>query len=287
MSRRNWSGTPTADIRDLVRHDSKDLYSIGYVCEVPQQWSNEASITKVMLKQTAENNPDVMTTLAQTLGLSPDIAFHDVYSLTDPDLVALLPRPANALLFVYPVTESSEAFYVEEDGREPDYQGCGADEPVMFYRQTIHHACGLIGLLHCITNGPAASLIQPGSHLHQLVEEAIPLRPTERAELLYNSDMLEKAHAAAATTGDTSPPSLGEDPGHAFIAFVKGRDGNLWELEGRRKGPVDRGPLREDEDVLSENALQRGPLPFLKREENAGSGALRFSCTLLGPRVDL
>jgi len=227
-----------------------------------------------------------MTKLAHTLGLSPALTFHDVFSLTEPDLLALLPRPACALLFVYPCTDLSETHYAQENEAEPEYEGSGPEEPVMFYRQTIHHACGLIGLLHCTTNGSAAEYVQPGSNLDKLMKDTIPLRPTERAQFLHNSDMLEKAHAAAADTGDTTAPPLGEDPGHAFIAFVKGKDGHLWELEGRRKGPVDRGSLGDDEDVLSDRALNMGPLPFIEREEAVGSGALRFSCTVLGPRMD-
>ncbi|KIX03396.1 uncharacterized protein Z518_06948 [Rhinocladiella mackenziei CBS 650.93] len=234
-----------------------------------------------------ENNPEVMTQLAHKLGLSPALSFQDAYSLTDPDLVALLPRPASALLFIYPETETSKAFQAKQNEVEPDYDGSGPEEPVMFYRQIIQHACGLIGLLHCITNGAAADFIQEGSDLDKLVQDITPLKPTERAQFLHDSDLLEEAHAAAAQTGDTTAPPLGEDPNHAFIAFVKGKDGRLWELEGSRKGPVDRGQLSDDEDVLSEKALNMGPLPFLKREEVAGNGVLRFSCTVLGPSMDI
>lgn len=49
-----------------------------------------------------ENNPVVMSDLAHKLGLSSQFNFHDVFSLTDPDLLALVPRPAQALLFIYP-----------------------------------------------------------------------------------------------------------------------------------------------------------------------------------------
>ncbi|KAJ9610797.1 ubiquitinyl hydrolase 1 [Cladophialophora chaetospira] len=234
----------------------------------------------------AENNPDVMTKLARQLGLSPALSFHDAYSLTDPDLLAIAPRPASALLFTYPGTPAAEAFYTKTNEAEPDYQGSGSGEPVMFYRQIITHACGLIGLLHCTTNGTAADFIQEGSDLDSLVKDTLPLKPTERAQFLHDSDMLEKAHAAAADTGDSTVPALGENPYHAFIAFVKGKDGHLWELEGRRKGPVDLGKLGDDEDVLSDNALNLGPRPFLKREEAAGSGDFRFSCIVLAPSVE-
>jgi len=233
-----------------------------------------------------ENNPHVMTKLAHTLGLSPALSFHDAYSLTEPDLLAIVPRPVSALLFTYPCTTISEANYAKVNESEPDYQRSGPEEPVMFYHQTITHACGLIGLLHCTTNGTAADFIQKGSDLDKLVKDTMPLKPTERAQFLHDSDMLEKAHAAAADDGDSTAPPLGEDPGNAFIAFVKGKNGHLYELEGRRKGPIDLGLLSEDEDALSNKALTMGPLAFLKREEAAGSGDLRFSCTVLAPSID-
>lgn len=225
-----------------------------------------------------ENNPDVMTKLAHRLGLSPDLSFQDVFSLTEPELLAMIPRPCLALLFLYPITTESEEGFRAEQATQPEYTGSGPDEPVIWYKQTIGHACGLIGLLGCITNGEAASHIQPGSDLDELVKAALPLKMWERADLLYNSEMLEKAHKEAAQTGDSRAPTSDEKVGYGFTAFVKGKDGHLWELEGRRNGPLDRGVLDEDEDVLSEKALQIGPLRLINQEK-AIEG--RFSCLAL------
>lgn len=227
-----------------------------------------------------------MTKLAHQLGLSPVLSFHDVFSLTDPDLVALLPRPASALLFIYPETDLSRAYNAQEKASDKPYDGSGPDEPIIWYPQIIGNACGLIGLLHCTTNSPAADFIQVDSDLDTFRKSILPLKPAERGQFVHDSDILERAHAAAAQTGDTIAPALGEDPGHSFIAFVKGKDGHLYELDGGRKGPVDRGVLQEDEDVLSDNALALGPLPYLKREEEAGNGIVNFSCTVLAPSID-
>jgi ubiquitin carboxyl-terminal hydrolase L3 len=226
-----------------------------------------------------------MNPLAHKLGLSPSISFHDVYSLTDPDLLAILPRPALALLFIYPSTDHSDKWYAEQQAQDIEYESSGASDPVIFYPQIITHACGLIGLLHSVTNG-APSQIENGSDLAKLLEKTIPLKPMERAQVIHDSDILEKAHADAAQAGDSTAPALGEDPGHAFIAFVKGKDGNLYELDGARKGPINRGHLEDGEDVLSERALGFGPLPYMKREEEAGSGVLRFHCTVLAPSAE-
>ena len=70
------------------------------------------------------------------------------------------------------------------------------------------------------------------------------------------------------------------------MCFVKTEDNHLWELDGRRKGPLDRGQLGKDEDVLSEKALEVGVRAFLRRETAAGGGDLRFSLIVLAPSMD-
>ena len=108
----------------------------------------------------------------------------------------------------------------------------------------------------------------------------------ERAKLLYDSEELEAAHQGVAEMGDTAAPSAeqGDRLGQHFVAFVKGDEGRLWELEGSRKGPLDRGSLAEDEDVLSARALNLGLGRVMKMEEEASGGDLRFSCIALAKR---
>lgn len=66
------------------------------------------------------------------------------------------------------------------------------------------------------------------------------------------------------------------------MCFVRTEDGELWELDGRRKGPIARGALGEGEDVLSAKALTLGPLKFLERE----GADLRFSCVALAGSLE-
>lgn len=66
------------------------------------------------------------------------------------------------------------------------------------------------------------------------------------------------------------------------MAFIKSAQNNLWELDGRRKGPLKRGPLGEADDMLSEKALEMGVKRFLK-----GAGQdMRFSILALAPSLD-
>ncbi len=102
-----------------------------------------------------EANPDLLTGLLHKLGVSKDLAVHDVYSLTETDLLVLIPRPAHALLLVFPVSAEYESQRLAADSLADEYAGKGAGEPVVWWRQTIRNACGMMGLLHAVANNPA------------------------------------------------------------------------------------------------------------------------------------
>ncbi|OJJ47959.1 hypothetical protein ASPZODRAFT_15403 [Penicilliopsis zonata CBS 506.65] len=233
-----------------------------------------------------ENNPEVMSHLVHQLGLSPSLGFTDVYSIDEPDLLAFVPRPAHALLLVFPVSPSYESSRITEDTPLTEYTGSGPAEPVMWFKQTIRNACGLIGLLHAVANGEPRKQVIAGSDLETLLRDAEPLEPLARADLLYESKALESAHADAARRGDTTAPDAGDNVDLHFVAFVCAADGNLWELDGRRKGPLARGALLPGEDALSDRALDMGVRRFLKNEAQAGNPDLRFSLISLGPLFD-
>jgi ubiquitin carboxyl-terminal hydrolase L3 len=101
-----------------------------------------------------------MSSLVHKLGLSEKLAFHDVFSIDEPELLAFVPRPAHALLLVFPVSETYEKFRRQEDKDKSEYEGHGSGEEVVWYKQTIGNACGLIGLLHGVSNGAARSNIR-------------------------------------------------------------------------------------------------------------------------------
>lgn len=230
-----------------------------------------------------ENNPEVMNRLAAKLGLSSDLSFYDVWSLDEPELLAHIPRPALALLVILPRTPAWEKDRNTEDAEKGEYEGYGPEEPIIWFQQTIGNACGSIGFLHCAINGPTAQFIQSGSDLDKLRRDAIPLKMKERADMLYNSVPFEEAHKSCEQLGDT-PPSNEDHMGQHFVAFVK-VNGRLWELEGSRKGPLDRGALEDNEDVLSPKALDLGFKRVIRLEQEAGGKDLRFSCIALSHKA--
>ncbi|KAJ5745675.1 Ubiquitin carboxyl-terminal hydrolase isozyme L3 [Penicillium odoratum] len=225
-----------------------------------------------------ENDANVMNDLVHNLGFSQDRGFSDVYSINDADLLGFVPRPSYALLLVFPVTPAYEEHRKKEDATLQEYTGHGPSERVMWFKQTIRNSCGLIALLHAVANGDARTHVEEDSDLDKLLRQAQDLEPSRRADLLYDSKVLESAHANAANLGGTDAPQADDDVDLHFVAFVKA-DGQLWELDGRRKGPLARGPLKDDEDALSETALNLGVRKFIAR--GMEEGELRFSLVSL------
>lgn len=138
-------------------------------------------------------------------------------------------------------------------------------------KQTIGHACGLMALLHSVFNLDE-NYLTPGSELDVLRQRAIELPPAGRADLLYTSAFLEKAHMEAAATGATTAPLPQDENHHHFVAFVK-KDHKVWELNGGMNGPLLRGTL-EDEDLLSERGLAMTVQDYLDAAAKGGYGEM-------------
>jgi len=102
-----------------------------------------------------ESNPELFTELIHRLGFSSDFGFHDVLSIDDPELLAFIPRPALALVLVFPTTPTYEKHTKDEEDLVEDYAKSGSQEEVVWYKQTINNACGLYGILHAVSNGDA------------------------------------------------------------------------------------------------------------------------------------
>jgi ubiquitin carboxyl-terminal hydrolase L3 len=123
---------------------------------------------------------------------------------------------------------------------------------------------------------------EKGSTLDELVQSSIPLAPVDRARVIEKTPELATAHKDAASQGDTSAPDAEDNVDLHYVCFVKGTDGALYELDGRRRGPIKRGELADDEDVLSSKGLSMGALRFLERE----GADLRFSAVALAGTLD-
>lgn len=249
--------------------------SSSFICHSP------ALLPRVHSLTSSENNPETLSHLAFSLGLSPNISFYDVYSLTEPSLTSHIPRPVLALIAIIPLTPTWKADRLAEDASKPIYVGKGGEEKVLWFKQTIGNACGSIALIHACLNGPLRKYITPGSTLDTIAHEAVHRGVDERARLLYDNIELEEKHQAAAWMGDSKPPDHSDHCGLHFVAFVRMEDGGVWELEGARGvGPILRGTTEEG-DNLSSQAIELGIGRILEAEKAGGGEDLRFSLVAL------
>lgn len=228
-----------------------------------------------------ESNPEVFSELSHSMGLSKSLAFHDVFSIDEPDLLAFIPRPVYALILVFPVSESYEKYRKEEDSKKPiDFYtkiAGTSQQDSLWYRQTIRNACGTYAIIHALTNGVSnknnrdekeeEKKIIPGSYIDLFIQKTETENVDQRSNELENDEVLEKLHSQVASHGSTEAPDADDNIDLHFVCFTKSRSsGNFVELDGRRTGPIDLGPFdNNDDDLLCEKALDR-VRSFIKRE---------------------
>ncbi|KXZ44273.1 hypothetical protein GPECTOR_70g504 [Gonium pectorale] len=86
---------------------------------------------------------------------------------------------------------------------------------------------------------------------------------------------IEEAHQAAAAAGDTAPPSADDDIDLHFVALVE-HNGHLWELDGRRAGPVCRGPTSPETLLKDAAAVVQ---QFISRSNSISFNVLALTAT--------
>lgn len=102
-----------------------------------------------------ESNPEIFTDLIHALGISESLQFEDIFSLDEP---GFFPHPALALILVFPTNDADDVRRAGE-GMEPDASNKAADDEVIWFKQTIHNACGLYAILHAVSNGESREFI--------------------------------------------------------------------------------------------------------------------------------
>ncbi|TGO22575.1 hypothetical protein BPAE_0162g00110 [Botrytis paeoniae] len=245
----------------LILPDARDVdpgASLNLTSQMILRPSGARMINNRLTFTKLENKSEVMNALAIKLGLSSALKFYDVCSLTGTDSLKNIPRPVYALLFSIPFTSTWESLTRAKEMAKLPYKGSGPNQPAIWFKQAIAGACGSMGLLHCLLNGQAHRYILPNTILSRLYERSIPLGPDDRATMLYNDQNFEDAHQAIAVLGNkASSAETFEKSKRHFVAFVRGKDGSLWEMDGIRGGPIRRKPrLEEHEDLLTDDILR-------------------------------
>lgn len=201
-----------------------------------------------------EANPDVMNQFLWGLGLQEDEAeCFDVYGL-DGELLEMVPKPVLAVLFLYPLTAKTEEERMMQANEKQEPKG------VYFMKQTVGNACGTIGLLHAVGNITSEIKLVEDSFLDRFFKKTASMDPLQRAAFLESDTEMEVAHSVAAHGGDTE---ASDNVDTHFICFAC-VDGELYELDGRKSGPISHGPsspdgLLQDAAKVIQGMIQKNP----------------------------
>ncbi|GJN89922.1 hypothetical protein Rhopal_002911-T1 [Rhodotorula paludigena] len=212
-----------------------------------------------------ESNPESFNRWSASLGLdtSPPngYRFADIWGL-DPDLLAFVKQPVKAVLMLFPVTQAYEDMRKQQDEEILEHGVEGVQDIIYFKQtsavdlpspsarnvttdrnlfQTVANACGTFALLHTLANTDVPIAEGPLTELFSRCKDKTPL---ERAQLLTQSNELERVHEETAQTGQTAAPALEADTDLHFVSFVEHK-GCLIELDGRRNSPVNHGEIKE------------------------------------------
>ncbi|KAF4320562.1 hypothetical protein BBO99_00005512 [Phytophthora kernoviae] len=192
-----------------------------------------------------ESNPDVMNNYVEKMGFPTDqFSFCDVLS-TEEWALGMVPSPVVAVIMLFPIKPHTEEAAKQEAVRI-EREGQTVSPNVYYMRQTVGNACGTVGILHAIGNMRHLVQLTPGSYLDKFFNKTKTKTPKEIAQYLEEDDevrhYLEETHGSAAEAGQSEQLETVDDPINTHFVCFSHVDGHLYELDGRKKHPINHGP---------------------------------------------
>lgn len=201
-----------------------------------------------------QSSPEMLNGFAKAAGLPADSGFEfvDVWGLDD-ELLAMVPgeKLALTLLFDHTSEKLCAAKAAQADQlAAPPHNAAPAD--LFYVKQFVGNACGTIAATHVLANAAGCrATIPPDSALGAFYGacDAAGMTADERGVALGEAAAIhavsESSAAGANGGGEDGAPELGAKVDFHFISFVQGSDGQVWELDGRKAGPVCHGACGE------------------------------------------
>ncbi|KAG0578582.1 hypothetical protein KC19_4G034600 [Ceratodon purpureus] len=200
-----------------------------------------------------EANPDVMNKFLHGLGFPANGGCHDVVGFND-ELLAMVPSPVLAVFLLFPIPKqvSENIYFINQS-------------------QNVRNAGATIALLHAVGNTVSQLHLEEGSFLQRFMKTTSVMTPHERGHFLETDIELREAHTMAAYGGDTQ---LGTVCDLHYITFMCVDDG-LYELDGRKTGPVYHGP--SSQETLLKDSVRVVEQTFIAHDPDS----MRFNVIVL------
>ncbi|GJQ10082.1 hypothetical protein GpartN1_g1873.t1 [Galdieria partita] len=187
---------------------------------------------------TIESDPAVFTQLLEDLGVK-DVKVEEVVQLDATFLRSL--EPVYGLIFLFK--------WLPEQGNEEELS-YSRDTDLFFANQVIQNACGTQALLSVIFN---AKDLELGSELAEFKEFTRDFDPQTRGLALSNSEAIRTAHNSLSGLQHFSFELDEKERSDAFhfISYIPYK-GNIYELDGLKKGPICRGSYTTEKSWTDE-----------------------------------
>lgn len=217
-----------------------------------------------------ENNCYLLNKYVNGLGMDPSYQYTDVFGF-DEELLNFIPQPVLAVMLCYPITNENEKKRKEET-EEIEKNGQQISKDIYYMDQTIGNACGTIGIIHSILNNLDRLKLQQG-FFTDFYEKTKEMTSKERASFLEVDEKIEEVHQETAKDPNSVQIEGSEKTNIHFICYVH-KDGHLYELDGRRKYPLNRG--KSSQDTLLKDAIK-----IIQNYMNMNPEDMNFSVTCL------
>eukprot|EP00558_Chaetoceros_sp_UNC1202_P003824 CAMPEP_0197238442 /NCGR_PEP_ID=MMETSP1429-20130617/4918_1 /TAXON_ID=49237 /ORGANISM="Chaetoceros sp., Strain UNC1202" /LENGTH=252 /DNA_ID=CAMNT_0042697595 /DNA_START=97 /DNA_END=855 /DNA_ORIENTATION=- len=245
--------------------------------------TSEASATKKGNKWfPLESNPSLLNSYISKLGFDTSLyQFVDVFS-TEEWALGMIPPGTAAVVFLYPITPVQEEFRENERDSLLSEAATNDAASVWHIKQRIGNACGTIGILHALANIPdplKVAAIPSDSWLGKFYNDCpTQLSSIVKAEILENDDEIESKHDAATSSeqNQTDRGDIDDELVTHFVAIAH-VDGGLYELDGRKEGPVRHG------DTTPETFLKDACGKVVKTFMDRDPQEMRFTILALAP----
>lgn len=215
---------------------------------------------------TVESDPGVFTELIANMGVT-GVQVEEKYEMDSLlDNVSRCPIYGLVFLFKWKADPAPRPTVTTDNG-------------LFFANQVVHNACATQAILSILLNQD--NKINLGSELKNFQEFTADMPSDVKGLAIGNSEMIRTVHNSFARPEPfvmEDKQSSGDSDAFHFISYVPYR-GNLYELDGLQKGPIDLGPCTNDDWLLKARE------EITKRIEQGGS-EIRFNLMTVGKSLE-
>lgn len=198
--------------------------------------------------QELESDPGLFTELVESWGVK-NVEFNELFGVDRSSFQLQGGEIVHGVVFLFNHSNRPQV-------ATPRYV---ADAPVFFAQQVVPNSCATQALLSLVLN----SEVDVGSQLLEFRDFTMGLDPVMRGEVIASSEFLSECHnkmARPVSFVNEDPSPQEQSDAYHYVAYVRGPDNHVYELDGLQYAPIDHGEISPDmtfSDKLSDVLVNR------------------------------